>query len=216
MKTELFSKEISNWDGWAAVFQSIDDFLPLIEEIRRRESLPEGAIEHGAVRKMKRCDAFAAFGKRLLHAELPRLPVGLPAERDQIAAQIQQCGEDSVFPEYARRFIGRVPFCNSAEIDRLSLVAEHRCSGRFIQNQIAEIDHAACRAALFLRGEHMFLLCGAPKPRQRRRGDIKHAVAPLRPLGRALQKKKRISADRNRMNPRAAIQLRNLAFRAEN
>ena len=46
MKTELFSKEISNWDGWAAVFQSIDDFLPLIEEIRRRESLPEGAIEH--------------------------------------------------------------------------------------------------------------------------------------------------------------------------
>lgn len=42
----LFQKEIADWDDWGELFQSIPDFTPLIEEIRRREGLPEGEAEN--------------------------------------------------------------------------------------------------------------------------------------------------------------------------
>ncbi|MCM1989045.1 phosphotransferase family protein [Oceanirhabdus seepicola] len=35
----LFKKDISDWNSWAAVFQSIDDFKKLIEEIFKKENL---------------------------------------------------------------------------------------------------------------------------------------------------------------------------------
>ncbi|MDD6174542.1 MAG: aminoglycoside phosphotransferase family protein [Firmicutes bacterium] len=42
----LFQKEIPDWDAWGGLFQSIPDFAPLIEAIRQKEALPEGAIEN--------------------------------------------------------------------------------------------------------------------------------------------------------------------------
>lgn len=37
--TYLFQKEINNWSTWGAVYQSVDDFRRLIEEIFEREQL---------------------------------------------------------------------------------------------------------------------------------------------------------------------------------
>ena len=42
----LFQKEIPDWDTWGKLFQSIADFIPLIEAIQRKEHLPEGTIEN--------------------------------------------------------------------------------------------------------------------------------------------------------------------------
>lgn len=39
----LFHKEINNWDSWGAVYQSIEDFRPLIQEIFEREQLAGSA-----------------------------------------------------------------------------------------------------------------------------------------------------------------------------
>ncbi len=42
----LFQKPIENWHDWGKVFQSIPDFRPIVEEILRREGLPDAPIQH--------------------------------------------------------------------------------------------------------------------------------------------------------------------------
>jgi len=42
----LFTAQISNWDDWENVYQSISAFAPLVEHILRKEQLPTIEIEH--------------------------------------------------------------------------------------------------------------------------------------------------------------------------
>ena len=40
----LFSVELSNWQDWGEIFQSIPVFRPLVEHILEKEHLPMAAI----------------------------------------------------------------------------------------------------------------------------------------------------------------------------
>ena len=42
----LFTEQISNWDDWGNIFQSIPAFTPLVEHIFHKESLPLAKIEN--------------------------------------------------------------------------------------------------------------------------------------------------------------------------